>query len=407
MDSADGEYYLRRCGEDGLERRHSSADLHQRARALAALDVVSPMAAATILADYERARFLRGLIDDGHRADDEIAEAWAPPTIRTCGQTLPTQWGTITLHHVTIGPDESEIEVAMHQSPPAPGQRRGRAVAMPFPDEVPDLAVTDDKGNPLSGGFRGGQDGREWLGSYAVHPTLDPAARFITVMGHRVELGPSPNDVSVEVTEVDPSQPVAERAARYLRRCLAAPSTRHFPDSAVALAMDTFVECGILAADAEVIAQATQARELAERAVPGMPPRGGRASGSRRSSRGKAQLGNRSVGASVSLPGGVHVAVTDLRATPDAVTVGFRAAVTTRESMVRSLSDCLAMTATDDAGVEHAGVLGDWGFGGGNFHGRMRIGPPPGPGASTLNLRIRTDRADVLLVIPLRWDGGQ
>lgn len=400
MDVVDGEYYLRRCGEDGLQGRHSSDDLQQRARALAALDVVSPKVALTVVEDYERARTVRGLVDDRRDFDNDIADEWTPPTIRSCGQTVQTDWGAITVHYVTIGVDESTLEVTMKQNPAAPGQSRYRGLH----DGAPDLDLADDKGIALSSHFGGGGDGREWNGRYSVHPSLDPAAEFLTVRGQRVDLGPCPDDVAVRIEEVDPDRPAADRAARYLRRCLAAPSHHRFEPSSVPLAIDTFLALGILSPDADVIAEARNAQDVAEQAVPGLSPRTTRASPS---TRGRLRLANRTVGVSVSLPGGVHVAITDLRVTSDGVTVGFQAAVTSTESLVRSLADCFALTTADDAGVEHPGELNDWGSGGGAFHGRMRLPTTVSAAASTFPLLLRVDRADVILDIPLHWDGAR
>ncbi len=402
MDDADGEYYLRRCGEDGLQLRHDSADLHQRARALAALDVVTPQAALQIIAGYEQARTLRGLVDDHRDFRYDIADEWTPPTVRSCGQTLQTDWGAITVHYVTIGPNESSLEVTMKPKPAPAGKSRYRGLN----DGAPDLDITDDKGNGLSSHFAGGGDSREWTGSYSIHPSLDPGAEFLIVMGQRVDLGPSPDDIAVRIEEVDPHTPAPERAARYLRRCLAAPSHHRF-DSSVPVVMDTLLALGILTAADNAIVAATEAQDAAEQAAPGLSPRPGHYGGSSRSARGRARLANRTVGVSVSIPGGVHVAVTDLRVTSDGITVGFQAAVTSAESLVRSLADCVALTAIDDGGVEQRGELNEWGGGGGTFHGRMQFPAAPAAASTTFVLRIRTDRADVTLDIPWRWDGGR
>jgi hypothetical protein len=401
-----GGYYLRRCGEDGLLRRRSSDDLRQRARALAAVDVVSPAAAAKIVADYDQARALRGLIDDNRHSHDEIADEWTAPTIRPCGQTLHTQWGEITVHYVIIGAHESGVEVTMTQSPTASGTTRRRGAHGPVHDEAPDLDIVDEHGNALPSGFNGGGNSRHWAGRYRAHSSLDPAAVFITVMGHRVELGPVPSDVAVRIEELDPSRPTAELAARYLRRCLAAPSRHYFEQSPVPTAIDTFLALGILTPDAEEIVRAGEAEKAAEEAVPGISPRGARHGRSTRS-RPRPRRADRTVGVSVSLPSGVHIAITDLRSTSDGVTVGFQAAVTSLDSLVRSLVDCFAMSTTDEAGVEHPGELNDWGGGGGTFHGRMTFPAPLDSAAPTFTLRLLTDRADVTLDIPWPTDGAQ
>lgn len=411
MDHIDAEYYLRRCGEDGLARRDNSEELRQRARALAAIDVLPAATAASIFTGYQKARLLRGVFDVGPHSDDTIADDWQPPTIRACGQTLLTEWGTITVHYLTVQPRESALVVTMRQTPPtAKGAAARRSPSRHYRHEdAPDLEIVDDKGRSRSAHFSGSSDAREWTGQYSIDPQLSSDATHITVMGQRVELGPCPTDVAVRVEPVDLDSPVADRAARYLRRCVAPPSRFDLEGSLMSVIIDTYVSCGILDPDAEVIAEVTGAEQLDE--LGPLPRRGraraGRGSATTRSIEAKGQIGGRAVGAAVSLSGGLHLAVTDLRATPSGVTVGFDAAVTSAEAMARSLPDLFAMTATDDVGGHYQASPEGWGGGGGVFHGRMGFPLPLSPAATVFTLRIATDRADVVVDIPLRWDGAR
>lgn len=411
MDHIDAEYYLRRCGEDGLLQRDTSEELRQRARALAAIGVLPSATAASIVGDYRQARMLRDLADDGPHGDDTIAEKWEPPIIRACAQTLLTDWGTITVHYVTVQPHESALVVTMRkQSPTGNTVAARRAAGRHYRhEEAPDLEIIDEKGRSRSAHFSGSSDAQEWTGQYSIDPPLDVDATHLTVMGQRVPLRPSPTDVTTRIEEVDTHASVADRAARYLRRCVAAPSYFNFEASPLPVAIDTFVSSGLLAPDAEVIAEVTQAEQFDELSPPPRPgrPRRARGSATARSGPGKRPIGGRAVGAAVSLPGGLHISVTDLRVTPTGVTVGFDAAVTSRELMVRSLPDFFAMTATDDARGQYQATSEGWGGGGGEFHGRMAFQPPLGPTATVFTVNIATDRADIAVDIPLRWDDAQ
>jgi hypothetical protein len=212
--------------------------------------------------------------------------------------------------------------------------------------------------------------------------------------------------VAVHIEEVDPRRPTAELAARYLGRCLAAPARQYFGQSPVPAAIDTFLALGILTPEAEEIVRAAEAQKATEQAVPGISPGAARSGRSTRS-RSRPRRADRIVGVSVSLPSGVHISIVDLRSTPDGVIVGFQAAVTNQQSLVRSLFDCFAMSTTDDAGVEHPGELNNWSGGGGTFQGRMTFPALLDAAAATFTLRLLTDRADVTLDIPWPADGGQ
>ena len=257
-------------------------------------------------------------------------------------------------------------------------------------------------GNTLSGSFSGSGSNGVWTGDYSVHPSLDPACPFITSWANGSNSVPFPRC----------RRPSATGWTRTARRPSTPPDIWPVPGrtlapphagSIVPVTIDTFLECGILPADADVIDEGGRSAEEADQAVPGH--RAARRSG-RRFEPGGSRPGR------PARPRGRRVRVLTRRSTPchhrssstesRGVTVGFEAAVTSAESMVRSVDRLFRDDGDRRRRVQFAGELDGGGPVAGRSSGRMKFRAPLTPATTVLELRILTDRATSHSLSPCR-----
>jgi hypothetical protein len=402
----DAEWQLCRRAEDDLLAGRPVM-LHERARALVAVGLLTPERAAAVVGRYRRAGQLRGLEDprEHHRGYRPFAATLSPPRVTECGQTIELPWGTVTLHYVISTREQTAITVRLTPASRPRDPHRPQA-ASPMPSE-PNLTVTDDRGVRHATEYSPSPGDDHWSGRYVLAAPLPAHTKWITVFDQRIELAAEADDVSVLIEKFDPDVGPAELAERHLNRCLEALSTPSYRyQEAVPLAVDTFVDAGILDGNSEVVKQVAAAAQLlhGESVAPGeLSPRW-QSVQARRAAR-DGRLAAQAIGAITPYFDDLRVALLAVRSSPSDLELDFAAAAQPGSESIPLVGDSMfTITATDDRGNEYIGGFTEFNNGAEGMRGLATFNAPVDPHAARLDIRLATDRAQATVRVPLRWE---
>lgn len=399
-------YLRRRCEDELIERRTMS--VRERAQALTAIGVLDQQVADAVLDGYATARRLRSrggqfehFVDHGHGYPSPLL---GELTFRRCTATISKPWGSVTMHSLVTSDAETSIDIRITGSDDPAGN--------PFADRFmgrSTVEIRDDRRTLHHAHFSGGGDDTELSGRLEITPALRRDTAWLTVLDQRIELSPAPDDVTVEIIGAPDTLSTSERAARYLARCLELGAGTHSHDDQdlARVAMDTFLECGVLARDSLAV---TSVPALADLLAGGQPPVGGgrwaRHPFGRRGQRsGKGPTGTRLVAVTTPVFDGMRVGLLTLSSTAGQFGFGFRAGGPgTAHAPRHGLP--FAVTARDDLGNDYTGEPDSWGSGGDGITGDVTFHTPLDRRATMLDLRLATAGSEAVAHIPLIWDAA-
>ena len=439
MADSDAELHLRLTGERlliehrGDEGGPWESPLDAAAHALVAVGALPATTAQAIVNDYDLAQSCRSGESSGfrrhqHRLAAQAAAAAAPGDLGrfrplSCGQVIGQPWGNLIVDHIVLSEHSTVLHVTMHPSA-AQGGRFGRVsrfalgpaarpparvgthmAATGIPGQ---LTLTDDQGTSVTAGFSGGGTDTEWAGEFEAQPGLALDARWIEVLGQRIELADDlPPGVAVW------TEPVAEQhpGRRYLQARLAMLLSAH-EDAPLDTTIGALVAAGALAAGDPAIAEA--------RAVLQQHTHGGqRGAGAQRLAepwrsllaargRGPAPRGRIMVGAATPRFGGVSVGVLAVRSTGEELTADVELVPGVphwHEGLSRAGQPMLIWWAADDVGGYYLGQPGSWQSSHERAGGRIEFWPALDAAATRLDIMptMLTERA--VIRIPLNWAG--
>jgi hypothetical protein len=274
----------------------------------------------------------------------------------------------------------------------------------------PEIRLTDDRGQRHVAAFSGHRLGYCFEGHYVVDPPLSVETKSIRIFGKTVELTRPREDVTVRVEQMTPTWSPARRAARHLI-AVASDSSYKRTRSVLAAVVDTFVACGVLAADSAEVREAWAVHDALEHgAAPGLlRPRWVSVLARRRAGH-EGPTGSRLVGGDAALPDCRYgrVSVIHLRSSADEFAVVISAV---RSGDGTSLdfdngAGVLAVYADDDVANSYLGEFARSHRGVDGFEATIRFAAPLDPAARALRLTIEFVDASAVITIPLRWDGS-
>jgi len=432
---SDAELYLRLTGERlliehrGDEGGPWESPLSAAAHALVAVGALPAAAARAIVNDYYLAQSCRsgepsGFRHHQHRLAQRAAAATPGELGRfrplSCGQLIEQPWGNLIVDYIVLSGNSTVLHVTMRPSA-ALGGRFGRVSRAALRHGVRpsgpashlavagvpgQLTLTDDQGTSVTAGFSGGGTDTEWTGEFEARPGLAPEARWIEVLGQRIELA---DDLGPGVAVW--AEPAAEQhlGRRYLQTRLAMLLSAH-EDAPLDTTIGALVAAGALAADDPAIAEA--------RAVLRQHAQGGqRGAGAQRLAepwrsllaargRGPAPHGRVMVGAATPRFDGVTVAVLAVRSTGEELTADVALAPGLphwHEGLSQVGQPMLIWWAADDVGGYYLGQPGNWQSSDERAGGTVEFWPALDAAATRLDIMPTTLAERAVIRIPLNW----
>lgn len=396
------EAYARLCGEQELRTPDGEwgppREFPERVRALMVVGLLSPEVASNIVAEYARARMLRGLQGYSNGSADfeqrAVVDRSQPIRVARCSAEFRIGDGTVRLTSVILQRERTRFLAQTRYGPAA--VRRGLIYRAPaYASHT--FTVADDTARTASVTFAWGGDlGRTaW---YNAWTGLSPGTAWLDVDGVRLVLDDADVGATATVaTLLTERSSSAERATRYLRHYALGTPT-HEPLPPLAVIADTFVGCGVLPSDSPAVRSALQSDER-----------------TRRPSRPTADASQPSrktvvVGATTLPIDCVRVTVVELTLSSNgdfSIEVDGCGAADLGENHRPLLNrPRLAIWATDDSGNRYRGSLGEFDFGMDGFCGTINFQPQLDSEASVVDLEFDTDHAQATVRIPLPLSHG-
>ena len=413
MTSGQFEWYLRRCCEDELIERKDRS-VRTRAQALSAIGALDEQSADAVLAGYATAHRLRRGDEHDHDHDGGVASALLGElTFRRAATTIDQPWGSVRIRSLVTSDDETSIAVEVnssdqHADNPFRDIFRGRNT----------VEIRDARRKRHDAHFNGGGSDGDLSGHLVVHPALRRDTAWITVLDHRVDLAPPPDDVTVEIVEAPATLSTSERAARYLTRCLALTDRAGFYGGAdpVQVVVDTYIDCDVLSADSPAVAEslALAALFVGGRSSSVVPRSGAGARRRRRRAHrgngahdggdgGDGAVGTRLIGLTTPTFDGIRIAVVALTADHDHFGIEFRAGGPgTAKAPQHGLP--FTVTARDDVGNHYVGQAQNWGSRSDGLTAEVGFDTPLDSRATVLDLHLGMITSEAVVRIPLSWD---
>ena len=438
MADSDAELYLRLTGERllidhrGDEGGPWESPLDAAAHALVAVGALPAAAAQAIVNDYYLAQSCRSgeasnFRHQQHRLATQAAAAPAPGDLGrfrpvSCGQMIEQPWGNLIVDYIVLSEDSTVLHVTMRPSA-ALGGRFGRvsraalrhgvgpsgvASHMAVAGVPGQLTLTDNQGTSVTAGFSGGGTDTEWTGEFEAKPGLALDARWIEVLGQRIELA---DDLAPGVAVW--VEPVAEQhpGRRYLQARLAMLLSVH-EDAPLDSTIGALVAAGALAADDPAIAEA---RAVLQQHTHGGP----RGAGAQRLAepwrsllaargRGPAPHGRVMVGAATPRFDGVSVAVLAVRSTGEELTADVELVPGLphwHDGLSQVGQPMLIWWAADDVGGYYLGLPGGWHSSDERAGGTVEFWPALDAAATRLDIMPTTLTERAIIRIPLNWMG--
>jgi hypothetical protein len=435
---SDAELHLRLTGElllidhRGDQGGPWESPLDAAAHALVAVGALPATTAQAIVNDYYLAQSCRSGEPSNyrhhHRRLAQQAAAAAPGELGrfrplSCGQLIEQPWGNLIVDYIVLSENSTVLHVTMRPSAALGGRfgRVSRAALGPTARPpagvashmaatgVPgQLTLTDDRGTSVTAGFSGGGTATEWTGEFEARPGLAPDARWIEVLGQRIELADDPGPgIAVWV------EPVAEPhpGRRYLQARLAMLISAH-EDAPLDAAIGALVAAGALAADDPAIAEA---RTVLQQHRQGGP----RGAGTQRLAEpwrsllaarghGPAPHGRVMVGAATPRFDGVSVAVLAVRSTGEELTADVELVPGLphwHEGLSLVGQPMLIWWAADDVGGYYLGQPGGWHSSDERAGGQVEFWPALDAAATRLDIMPTTLTERAVIQIPLNWAG--
>lgn len=438
MADSDAELHLRLTGERlliehrGDEGGPWESPLDAAAHALVAVGALPAAAAQAIVNDYDLAQSCRSgepsnFRHHQHRLAAQAA-ASAPGELGrfrpvSCGQVIEQSWGNLVVDYIVLSENSTVLHVTMRPSA-ALGGRFGRvsraallptarpparfATAMAVTGVPGQLTLTDDQGTSVTAGFSGGGTDTEWTGEFEARPGLALDARWIEVLGQRIELA---DDLGPGIAVW--AEPVAEQhpGRRYLQARLAMLLSAH-EDAPLDTTIGALVAAGALAADDPAIAEA---RTVLQQHAHG----GTRGAGAQRLAepwrsllaarrRGPAPHGRVMVGAATPRFDGVSVAVLAVRSTGEELTADVELVPGLphwHDGLSQVGQPMLIWWAADDVGGYYLGQPGGWHSSDERAGGTVEFWPALDAAATRLDIMPTTLTERAVIRIPLNWMG--
>jgi hypothetical protein len=407
MSGISAETYARRCAERELRVPDGEwgppQSFPEAVRALISVGLLDAELASRVVADYGRARTLRGLQgyvsdSDGRDRSTRVDGIGQPIRVARCSSEFLIEDATVVLTSVTLQPHRTRFTAAIRREPDTVARR---LIPRPPPFPAHDFTVTDDTGRTVSVGHAwGGAGGRTaW---YNAWEGLSLDTVWLVVNGIRVVLDDTGVGAAATAeTFVAEQSSTAERAARYLQH-YALGTVAHEPLPPLAVVVEALVACGALSTDSPDLRSALQSdervRRLTRSAAVSFPSRGQPGSSSEPSSQ--------TVVVGVTTPpiDGVRITVVELTVSDGHFRMevdGSGVADLGENHRPRFNRPRLAIWAADDVGNRCRGSIGEFNFGSAGFSGTVTFHPHLDSNASVLNLEFDTDRAQAIVQIPL------
>lgn len=425
----DAELYLRLVGEEMLidprQQEHApwGSTLTQSARALVAVEAISPSEAETVIADYSVAQALRdehwphrglAMRHASHPGQGQV-HALPSPRVVPCDAVIENAQGTTRIRHVVLAQEATTIAVTWRPDPSLTPSRRHRRAMMfmtgPGGRGGPPMPrVVDDQGTSARTHFSGGGHEEEWRGQLRTDRPLSPDTAWIEIDGRRIDLTDKPRRFEVAIEPL----PEQTTAYRYLWQRVAVPDRFHTSPGMLEPAIDALVAAGALDPGDPVLAEVRAVLEAMAH-HPGMHTSG--AHGARQLPQPWRSLLSRAgqqdgpeetiaIGAVTPVFDGFTVALFSLESQPDGFTVEvqtspgvehhgpFPAGVQPRQ---------LAWWAADDRANHYLGQMGRWSGGGDHSEGDISFWPALHPKARRLDVMPTGETQRAILKLPLPW----
>lgn len=387
-------------------------------QALVAVGSITEPTAEAVLDDYGLAFALRTGEDDMHRSSRShlqqqsgAAQPLAPRRVVPCDCDVEHASGTLHVHYVSLGDDDTSVAVTFRGSHSAqfrPHRMTLLAGGYTGGWGPPQFTLTDDRGTTVSADFSGGGSEDEWRGRLVAGRPLARDTAWIEIAGERLALVDLDHHVDVSVQPLPEEDP----GFGHLWRLVTTPHHFHGPWDDVEPAIEALVAAGALSSEDPAIdeiravlaaigdgqvSSAGATRRLPEpwRSMIG---RRGRADG---------PTGTLVIGAVTPPLDGVSIAVGSLASTESGWGVEVEVAPGGIMDMPFAVPSArrrqLAWWATDDRGNRYLGQIGDWGGGEERDYGEIGFWPALDPKATQLDLMPTGDTQRAVVRVPLTW----
>jgi hypothetical protein len=327
-----------------------------------------------------------------------------PRRVVPCDSTVQTAAGTVHVHYVSLGVDETRVAGTIRLA--RSGTRRAVRAMMGTDGGPLQVTLADDRGTTATAHFGGGGNDVEWEGAFHSDQPLARDTAWIEIDGERIDLAGEAPQAKVEVEALPEEDP----ALRYLWRRVAAPDHFHEPDEMLEAAIEVLAAAGALSADSHEVQDVRAVAEAVRHG--GQPRRSARQlpepwrSLLSRGRRTRGPTGTIAVGAVTPQFDGVSVAVTSIESTPD----GFSVDVEIAPGLLgRGPFDgdvggpSLVWWAADDRGNHFLGHMGGWSGSDTHTEGTVEFEPALDPRATELRLLPTAQTQRCVITVPLPW----